>query len=713
MFNYQKARESGYADDEILNFLSQKNPNFNVKKAAESGYSPEEITQFLGRSDATETKEKTLAQKAGRLAVQGAVGLTEKALLPYEIAVSPLAIPGGQEAAANLFTREILSEVYPTEEEGKAVSREPLKEPINLGVRSLLEKATGANLQPQGVLEEAASWMGFLKDPKKILQLKNIGIASKDTIKAILPSGQEVMRGLGAGTALEMAKDGGFGPIGTMAALAIGDIAGAGAGQVLKQGAKVLTQPKKTLAEAAARIPKQEKIDLQKKIIQDFRDSGIQADLGTLADSNLIKWTQSRLSQSGLTGKSLQEFKKNLTDQIGKEYKSIANTLGEVKNISNHEVGEILKEEIKKIREEDLGKTRELYKKSNDILTEKSFVNPEKLLHAIEKIEKELKPGALKSGEQTAVLNTLSNIKKDLTDSSGRMMFASVKDLMNNKIAINDIINYEVQGGTKQLLKGIVKELDRTIISYGKENPSFAKNYILANKKFSEHAKTFRNKNIDQMIRTHDPEKLLNKMNTVQGIRDLNKVLSKTPDGKKLFNDLKRVKFDQTIGNNLIDSVTQQAKLGTFSKLLEKGKNKEIIKEILGSEGFKRLERLQRNAGYLADAANKFYNSSQSGTVATDAAILAKGISDLAHFLMGNPWPFSRTLVGVLGARKLSGLLSDPEFLKLVENIILSSKKNDQKALMISFQNVAPYILKVKQNTDEEQKENTEQQTKS
>ena len=190
-------------------------------------------------------------------------------------------------------------------------------------------------------------------------------------------------------------------------------------------------------------------------------------------------------------------------------------------------------------------------------------------------------------------------------------------------------------------------------------------------------------------------------MNSVSGIRTLGNILSKTHEGREIFDGLKKMKLDDVIGNNLVDSTTQQVKLGTFSKLLQKGKNRELIKEVLKPEAFKRLERLQKNAGRLAEAADKFYNASKSGAVAADAAILYKGVSDIANLLYGNPWPIMKTSGGLLGARKLSQLLADPEFLKLTEEAILASEKGGQRELIDAFEKLRPYILQAMQLSSE------------
>ncbi len=695
----RKEPESSVAD-QIDQRLLKKNPKFDYESALEAGYSPEEINDHL---EETQPK-RSMLEKGTRLASQVALGLAESRFLPYEMGVSLAEHTQSPRYRENIAERieELLEEKQsgnwtPENEEflknlveqmeDPSKSEEFMKYP-DFHIRGLAESATGLDLHPEGTAEKIANWIGFIKDPKKIIQA---GLNPKQLFKAIAPSGTELLRGAGAGTALQMAEDGQFGPIGTMGMAVIGDVLGAGTAVGIKGAKNLITKPKQTLAKLASFTPK-EKLDLQKELIKDFEKSGLQADLGTLTDNNLVKGLQARLSQSSLTGKSLDEFKHKLTGQIKEEYKSLAESLGESKYSTLHEAGEIAKEGIKTIRDTDLAATRQLYKNADKALKEGALVNSSRLAAAVKNIEKQLTPGKLKSVEQKAVLDTIERLNKDLYDAGGRLRFSDVKNLMNDKIALNDIINYEVQGGTKQLLKGIVNEIDRAIISHGKENPTFAKNYIQANKKFSEHAKTFRNKDIEQLLRETDPAKMMNRMNSIHGIRQIDKILSKTPQGKEISSNLKRMKLDQVIGDHLVDNTNQQVKLGTFSKLLEKGKNKELIKEILGPKDFKRLELLQKNAGRLAESANKFFNASQSGVVAADAAVLAKGLSDISALLMGSPWPIIRTGVSLIGARKFSNLISDPEFLKLVEEVIKNSGKSDRK-LFLSIENLRPYLI--------------------
>ncbi len=58
-----------------------------------------------------------------------------------------------------------------------------------------------------------------------------------------------------------------------------------------------------------------------------------------------------------------------------------------------------------------------------------------------------------------------------------------------------------------------------------------------------------------------------------------------------------------------------------------------------------------------------------------------------------------KTSGGLLGARKFGKLLSDPEFLKLVEKAILTLEKGTERELIQAFERLKPYILQAL-NTD-------------
>ncbi len=707
-FDYEGALQAGYSYEEIENYLAskkqfdsfkEKHSNFDYEGALQAGYSEKEIEQHVRKR--TE-EERSPLEKAGRVAGQYALGAIEAT--PIAMAYDISALPLSSKEAQNVAFRETVFEDIERLSEQKLIgqwdeqdqklldhlidlAKNPQKsmqyvQTLDVGIKDIAEKVTGTDLKPEGILETSAQWAGFLKNPQKILDLNKSGVKGSEILKNLMPTGTEAVRSIGAATGLELAKDNEFGPIGTIAAAIAGDLIGggvAGAGKGLKN---LITQPKETLAKTAARFTKKDKLELQKQLIQDFREAGIQADVGTLTDSSILKMTQARLAESGLTGQPLEELRLAMTNQIVNEYKGLAKILGESRYATMYEAGETAKKGIEKIRDKDLDYIRSLYKEADASLSSTAVVDSRKLAKSIENIEKNLKPGSLKSEGQRSVLNILDKVKSDIYNEKGQLKYVPVKELMNTKIALNDIINYEVQGGTKGLLKQLVGDVDRAIISHGKENIPFARNYIKANARFSKHAKDFRNKDVNRLLFESDPTKLMNRMSSVHGIKQLENVLTKTPEGKEIFDSLKRFRLDQMMENNLIDSTTQQIKLGTFSKLLEKGKNKEIVKELLTPSAFKKLQRLQKNSGKLAETAQKFLNTSKSASVAIDTAFVGNLFKDLFNALSGNPWGLMKSGALLSGGRRLSSLIADPEFLKLVEETILASEANNISLMM-------------------------------
>lgn len=702
---YETARAQGYSDEEIMSHL-EKHPKYSdkIKTARDQGYSNEEISKFLStyspKQKIEKKHEKSNLEKGGRIAGQFALGAAENIALPYELAVAPL---GSKEAQHQVYRENVFEDIERLQEQ-KAMGQwdeqdqklydhlvDQIKHPekamenvktADLGVRGLAEKATGIDLHPEGIAEKAASWAGFLKDPKKLTQLAKSGSKVSDIIKAISPTGKEAMRGLGAGMALQMAEDGNYGPIGTMAAAVVGDVMGAGAAGALKGAAKLITKPKQTLAKAVAKFTPKEKLELQKDIINSLKENEIQANLGTITGNKAIQGMEAKLMQSSLSGEAPEQLKKAMSDQIKSEYKVVADSLGEARFQTLHEAGEVGKEAVTHARDFDKKIHTELYEKARNRLNEGSTVRAANIARAINRIEHDLSMGSLKSPEQKKVLDALQTIKSDITESSGKIKDANVQSLMNNKIALNDIIDYEIQGGQKQLLKSIVKEIDKSIMSYGEKDKEFLKNFSQAEKKFADHAKTYRNENINRILTAKDPMTIMNKMNTVQGIRDMKTALSKTPEGKAIFNDLARAKFDQLVGNKMADNISEQVKTGKFANLIQNPKNAQIVKELLPPDAYKRLQNLMKNSGKLTEVAQKFFNASKTGSSLLDTALVGNAMLKIGAMFSGNPWPFTKAVGAYLTVSSLSKLIYDPKFLRLVEDAILASDKNNTASLM-------------------------------
>lgn len=723
---YDAAKSEGYTDQEIQDFLS-KRPNQSAiakshdqkyQEALSEGHSKEEIDKYLSSKKPVTYRG---ARKAGRIAMQAGLGVAERALLPYEIAVAPLAskeaqqVPYRENVAQDIERLLELKSIGAFDESDQKLLdnlKEQLAHPekseqfikiSDLGVRGLVEKATGIETRPEGALEKAANWIGFIKKPSNAKELIKLGSSPKQIIKSIVPTGTEVTRGLGAGTALQMAEEGHLGPIGTLSAAVVGDLIGAGAKGAIKGIGKAISAPRQAAGKITGGISKlltkNEKLDLQKQIIQDFRNAGIQADLGTITNNPLIQSLQARLAASGFTGKAFDNFKQQLTQDIQNQYKKIADTLGEGKFASTYEANELGKEVLSKIRDKDLAEIRELYKDARQLAKGKEAVfGTPKLATKIAELQADLSPGAVKSPATQKVLQELEKFKTDLYDEAGNLKPASIEALINNKINLNDIADFEVQGGTKKLLNGLIKDIDNALKEYGtSQDKDFLKKYISSNERFKSHAEAFRSENVNKILTSEDPSHLLKKMDNIQGIKDVKKAFEKSPEGKDLFKELARYKMDEILQKNMVDGATNQIKLGTFSNVLQKGNNRDIIRELLDPEAYKQLVNLQKNTGKLYDSAQKFYNASKSGTVVIEASLLNK-VANLplavAGALSGNVHLMAPYLT-IGGLSAITHLMTNAKFLRAIEDAILASEKNSPKLMQKAADVLIPYAAQI------------------
>ena len=374
-----------------------------------------------------------------------------------------------------------------------------------------------------------------------------------------------------------------------------------------------------------------------------------------------------------MTGKPLEELRQQITKQVVDQYKDIADSVGPMKFSSNYEAGMATKELGKKIREAEKAEIGKIYEPSKSVLTDVDVVNPTQLAHAIQKLEQEAKPGTLKSTEQKAMLKHLEDIKADIYDAAGQLKPLAGKSLLNIKRALHDIIDFEVQGGAKSSLKHLLGDIDRSLQALGAQKPAFGRSLNEGNKRFIAHVKKFREGSMAQFLKeSTKPEQIMNTMGSVDGIKKIGRALETTAEGKELFKELKRMKLDQLVGEKMVDSTTHQLKHGTFAKLLEKKQDRALVRELVGQQQLERLEHIQKASGQLAQSAQKFLNASQSATSAIDMAAYTKLLFDAMSIFSGNFWPIIRTAGLVGGSKMVSKMIADPEFLKLVEEAILS-----------------------------------------
>jgi len=559
--------------DSIDQRLLRKNKDFDVEGAVNAGYSPEEINEYLE----SQVPERSMLEKGSRLAGQVGLGMAEMEALPYELGVAPLASKEAQqvpyrenlgEDIENLMMQKQTGVWSPEDEDLlqnlQAQMQDPSKsdefiQTADLGIRGLAEKATGLDLHPEGTLEKAANFMGFIKDPKKIANVARLGLKPKQFLKEIIP-GMDASRALSVGLGLQLAEEGKFGPIGTMGALVAGEIIGhtpAGISYVVKN-------PKQALAQATHLLTgTNSKKVWTKQLINDANELGIQLDAGTLTNSKLVQMAQARAVQSGLTGDALEEFQKNLSGQIIKAYEGITSDLGDLSFENNFQASEAIKDALRVSESKfEFAKTHEKTGKpkegrslegrvnvqerpdyQNELLNrispqefENSYQAGENLKTAANDIKRPIQEefnqrfraineevAQIPAGPQAQLSNTLNNFVtqnegslllgesaaearvlqaarrlRDQLQVEGGLVGVSLSDLMKTKTTLGDVANFEFGGSNfESAYKHLVAELDSAIMrTLQQHNPELAEVFQELKTEYSAFKDMFENKNV-------------------------------------------------------------------------------------------------------------------------------------------------------------------------------------------------------------------------
>lgn len=565
-FSQYRRKQQIQPDNEEIDFSKY------IRKSTEQiAPKKNELSKFL-----LGEKERTPHAHANRLAQQLGVSTLENLLLPYEIATIP---QGSKEAQAQAYRDTIFEDINRLQEQKemgiwdeqdqKLYDHlvEQIKNPekaeqyvqtANIGIRHGLEKLTGADLHPQGTLEKAANWIGYLKNPSNLKSLIPFPIKITDIAKALMP-GEKALRALSAGAALQLAEEGQLGPLGSVAAAVAGDFTAMGPKALLS----IAKNPKLYAAKVTNFLTgANSKNKWIKQFIDDAKKSGIQLDAGTLTGSSLIKMLQTRAAQSGLTGPALENFRKEGTAQFMREYGDILKDLGELSFENTTQAAESIKSALKVEEEnifgkkvssekpppslslkgristepvieiekdflntiapkeiENTGKGGQLLKKTAEEIKapiKKEFENEwtqfnekVKALDVTPQIElaEDLKHfteehrGSLLLGEsspEARVVNAAKRLERKLVTKEGGYIGIKLNDLMKTKRTLGDVANWEFGGSNfESAYKYLTRKVDDAIErTLANTNEELLLNYQDLNQRYSDYKNLFENKNV-------------------------------------------------------------------------------------------------------------------------------------------------------------------------------------------------------------------------
>jgi hypothetical protein len=257
MFKIDAAKEAGYTDTEIAEYLAQQN-NFDVKAARESGYDDGEIADFLSLG-----REITAGEAYGRATerlatgvVRGGGELLKEAGIDTSQTRPVVETPGYEDPLAWMSStplsieQERSSLATPGERQLTDIERQ---QEYQIGLR----RQTGASIAGivTGAVVDPTNLVGFTAKTitKGMLQLGSLGAVTGAVEPVYEEFGDDRLTNIAIGTGIGSILGGGFGALAARQARK--------AGEVSKAATEASDAPVKTREQIEAELPKLEPTD--------------------------------------------------------------------------------------------------------------------------------------------------------------------------------------------------------------------------------------------------------------------------------------------------------------------------------------------------------------------------------------------------------------------------------------------------------------------
>lgn len=309
-----KARESGYSDDQIIDFLSsRKDLGSKIKKAKEYGYSSSDILNHISppqKISPISGMKRELSRTGARIgeAFLGAPGNTFEFLL-RGLNFAAKKVPGGKPKSEEEF--EEISKSLPT----------------SSNIRKFHEKYTGEYLKPQTPLQEKSD--EFISDVTSLLTPLDLGVGKLRKGVKLASGGMQILKNIGknvltksgltlaahgseqVGKALDMSpENANYLKMGT---LFLGSLMNKNGIKGAEKYKNSLYEESKSLrpnnATTSSKVLNQELNDLQKELLK-----GSPRDLSKQKAFNFISDTKSKIRNGKIKVEEIEEMKKSLNE---------------------------------------------------------------------------------------------------------------------------------------------------------------------------------------------------------------------------------------------------------------------------------------------------------------------------------------------------------------------------------------------------------------
>lgn len=643
---FQKAKEQGYSEEEIFQYL-ETDPKYSskIKKAREEGYSNEEISDFLAKSP--EKKEHSLYQKiVGRPADLIAEGIYS----------------GFRSLPRTAFdiTKTLASKIgvdTSTLEELQENAPQWLKD-VGSGFFPTYEEAREGGIVPENAIEKGLEKAGRFAGESVLLG----GIGGARGVAGIA----------GAATGAQIGEELDLNPYAQAGLTLLGGFGGAKATGKLTGLSKQKITPE---------------VD---SYMQASKNLGIDPLLTGMNPTQLQKVAQ-KWASHGIGGPEiLKDAYVRRSGQVAKAFEEGMDKAGQNLFREPQIAGEALKESIQEATKQVEFNKSQLYKAVDKTLPATAKIkikNPKKLEADLQKTISNLKDSLSLSPKESPVHARMQKLQNELEEllsySDGKI---PIRKLEATNRSLNEVIRYDRPGGADKLLIPFARKVRSELDRYGIKNPKYATARKAANDYFTDSVVHIRQNLLQSIARSERPESTLAIMNSVSGIRNVEKAIKSLPDGTKLFEGLRRYKLQSMLKDKIIDPTSGMMKVDGLKHFLNKKSDVyPVIKELAGPDSLRTLKLLQEAGKGLEKGFNNLVNPSRTADtlIALQSVIgpgkkIIGGIGKLAKANLGEGAIETVSGLGqALIPKALTKLILDPAFAEKVYAASKAAKNSD------------------------------------
>lgn len=707
-FDYKAAQSAGYSPAEITAFLQQQHPSFDAKAAQDAGYSPEEISTFL--SNAPRKQEGLRGELERKVAAPVAeLGLRAATSIPNAVQGLGSLVNRGLNAVVKGFGGKGLTDEQ-IEKSGKlAKSLTPFanfSEKSDLG--RILKSATGGRLEPttptERVLKGGAGIVGDI-----------VGFPGGVSAAVGTPAraaGTAALAGTTAGL-----EEAGANPWIALTGGIISDLATRGAiGGTKRAIAGLSGGVPKAAGNLAGHAAKLTPSQIKSEVIGAGDRLGIsqgEIPINAQITSPMINGIETKLRESSLAGRHFEKQLGNVEKKTRTAFEDIANNISKRQGLLPGAVADEAISQLKNIEEHATSTYNSLYSQAESALPKTAAIEQgmgKVILNTVDDLVTKLGRGA-GTPAKDALRSRLGRLATDWKQRfpNGEI---GVRDLIELKKDLNQIIKYEVKGGVDKMLNPLNNITRNAIQRYGKTNQPFSFRFNEAERHFADSAKRFRkNDAVSSLLSTQNPQQILNKMRNVKTYRELRDLYGRTKEGKAAFDDLSRYLLEDMIGSKLLNK-DGKVSWGRASGMLKDPKVREIVQEMISPQNYGKLKDIQKISSGIETGLKQFANPSGTATKSWDIAlILGTIVKGMGEILTGRVIKGAKSMGYVVTPRIMARLMTNPEFIQSLTDSAHAGRGSNPQLFREAIQRSARFIIPAinesypdDEPTDEEQR---------